>query len=369
MPIVGVGIQRLPKVLSALAIAALATASSLYLFAFSGQERFEPLQIAGNFADSLVKPGRPLDSQTEVIEEPAEPAPEAIEEKVNLDQAVYIQDFLQDTGMGAVEAEQWANAFRSAAYTGLMHGGHRLLLYKDPESGKVRGLQYEIDDKNVIAEEAVGNGVVLATQQPLRYITRPVSVSFGIQGGIERDALQHHIPRSVVDRLKEALNPRITADSLKPGMAVKLIYEEQVSPDGAHQQIGDLQAVQINNGTQTYSAFYFRDEHGLPHFYDEQGKPIDSPFLRYPVNFSYISSGFSTSRYHPILHRYRPHTGVDLAAKYGTPVKAVADGRVDFSDWDGELGRCIRLAHEQNLLSLYGHLSKISPAVTPASGV
>jgi len=251
-----------------------------------------------------------------------------------------------------------------------MQNGHQLSLFKDPETGKIRGLQYDIDDKTAVAEEALGNGVVLATQEPLRYVSHPIAMQFVVESSLDSDAAKHNIPKPVLERLKEALKYRLHIDQLKAGTAFKLIYEEHVSRDGSHRQIGDLDAVQVKtDDNNTVSAFYFRDEYGMAHFYDEAGNPTTPQFLRFPVKFQYISSGFSASRYHPILHRYRPHIGVDFAAQYGTPVKAVADGRVGFSDWDGELGRCVRLQHQQELMSLYGHLSKISPEVKPGAVV
>jgi murein DD-endopeptidase MepM/ murein hydrolase activator NlpD len=81
------------------------------------------------------------------------------------------------------------------------------------------------------------------------------------------------------------------------------------------------------------------------------------------LNFKFISSGFSLSRYHPILHRYRAHEGIDLVARYGTPVKAVADGQIEQAGWCGELGHCVRIRHDGGIVSVYGHLSRISDGI------
>jgi murein DD-endopeptidase MepM/ murein hydrolase activator NlpD len=133
--------------------------------------------------------------------------------------------------------------------------------------------------------------------------------------------------------------------------------------------VGDVQAAELQTRTKTLYAFAFGDSHGRTHLYDEQGRPLGQRFLRYPVPFQYVSSGFSRARYHPILHYYRQHVGVDLVARYGTPVKAVADGKVEFASWGGELGRCIKLEHDHGLISIYGHLSRISRAVTDGAYV
>jgi murein DD-endopeptidase MepM/ murein hydrolase activator NlpD len=151
------------------------------------------------------------------------------------------------------------------------------------------------------------------------------------------------------------------------GTAVKLIYDEHVSRDGVHRVPGDIEAAEIRRGTQATKAYAFRDEHGRAHLYDEEGRALGPQFLRFPLNFQYISSPFTLHRYHPILHQYRPHLGVDLAAQYGTPVKAIADGRVESSGWCGELGNCIRLAHDNSTVSIYGHLSKIDSFARPGA--
>jgi murein DD-endopeptidase MepM/ murein hydrolase activator NlpD len=158
-------------------------------------------------------------------------------------------------------------------------------------------------------------------------------------------------------------------DNLPRGSNVKLIYQEKVSRDGITRQVTGLEAAQIRLGGETLSAFAFRDENGQPHLYDAGGEALGPESLRFPLNYQYISSGFSERRYHPILHKYRPHEGVDLAAQYGTPVKAVADGRVERAGWCGGLGRCVRIVHESGIVSIYGHLSRISPTLDPGSTV
>ncbi|MGH7905828.1 MAG: M23 family metallopeptidase, partial [Candidatus Binataceae bacterium] len=105
------------------------------------------------------------------------------------------------------------------------------------------------------------------------------------------------------------------------------------------------------------------------HLYDAHGDVLGARTLRFPVHFKFISSGFSFHRYHPLLHIYRPHLGVDLATDYGAPVKSVGDGRVTEAGWCGELGRCVRIEHRGDITSVYGHLSKISPGIHPGASV
>lgn len=100
---------------------------------------------------------------------------------------------------------------------------------------------------------------------------------------------------------------------------------------------------------------------------DEQqhslAKKNGQQFFRYPLRFTRISSEFSHARFHPILKRTRPHLGVDFAAPRGTPVRAVADGVVQYAGWRGGLGRFVRLDHPGPYGSGYGHLYRIAKGV------
>jgi murein DD-endopeptidase MepM/ murein hydrolase activator NlpD len=188
-------------------------------------------------------------------------------------------------------------------------------------------------------------------------------MSFEVKEDFKRAAARQGVPSPIVDSLLDAFTDRSGVAQLKPGSGVKVIYQEKISRDGTYHLVGDVEAAQVHFGSRTLSAYAFRDEHGSAHLYDEHGRALGPQSLRFPLNFQYISSGFTFHRYHPLLHTYRPHVGVDLVAEYGTPVRAVADGKVAQAGWAGELGNAIRIEHQHGMTSIYGHLSKISPDV------
>ena len=92
-------------------------------------------------------------------------------------------------------------------------------------------------------------------------------------------------------------------------------------------------------------------------------------FLKSPLRYSRISSGFSKRRLHPILKIYRPHPGIDYAAPTGTPVQTVGDGRVIFRGWKKGYGRLIAIRHNSRYTTSYGHLYRYASKLKVGSNV
>ena len=114
---------------------------------------------------------------------------------------------------------------------------------------------------------------------------------------------------------------------------------------------------------------YYRPGKGPADYFTEKGESLRKAFLRSPLKFTRISSGYSKSRLHPILGERRPHLGVDYAAPVGTPVWAIADGTVATAGWNGGYGKQVVLKHVKGYQSLYGHLSRIAPGLQKGKAV
>jgi murein DD-endopeptidase MepM/ murein hydrolase activator NlpD len=87
---------------------------------------------------------------------------------------------------------------------------------------------------------------------------------------------------------------------------------------------------------------------------------MQKAFLRAPLEFRRVSSGFSRGRYHPILNRIRAHQGTDYAAAQGTPVYAAGSGRVQFRGQKGGYGNMVEIEHGGGIVTAYGHLSRFA---------
>jgi murein DD-endopeptidase MepM/ murein hydrolase activator NlpD len=130
-----------------------------------------------------------------------------------------------------------------------------------------------------------------------------------------------------------------------------------------------LLALEIEGRREWHDSYYFDDARGASGFYDRTGRPIQRAIRHYPVEFSTITSRFRENRPHPVLNVTRPHYGVDFAAPAGTPVRAVARGKVAAAGWQGGAGRFVKLRHGASLASGYAHLARIAPGLKPGQRV
>jgi murein DD-endopeptidase MepM/ murein hydrolase activator NlpD len=120
---------------------------------------------------------------------------------------------------------------------------------------------------------------------------------------------------------------------------------------------GRVLAAEFVNQGRAYQAFYFNDGQGHGGYYTADGKNVRKAFLRSPLEFSRVTSGFSISRFHPLLKEWRAHKGIDYAAPIGTKVKATANGTVVFAGSQGGYGNMVVLRHQGVYSTVYGHLS------------
>jgi len=146
---------------------------------------------------------------------------------------------------------------------------------------------------------------------------------------------------------------------IRPGDRFTVLLERLESSEG-ERRFGRILAARVDVARTPQYAFYFEDSGGgdpVTGFYDERGRSLRRAFLRAPLQFRRVTSRFG-SRYHPVLHLWRAHEGVDFSAAYGTPVRATADGIVArVGREDGGYGNVIDVRHLNGIRTRYGHLS------------
>ncbi|MGM0568892.1 MAG: peptidoglycan DD-metalloendopeptidase family protein, partial [Elusimicrobiota bacterium] len=115
-------------------------------------------------------------------------------------------------------------------------------------------------------------------------------------------------------------------------------------------------------GRRNFSAVRFEDGDRID-FYDFSGSSLRKQFLRAPLNYKRISSGFSYARKHPITREVRPHFAIDYAAPTGTPISSIGSGRVTYVGWRGGWGKTVRVRHNSVYTTQYAHLSRYASGI------
>ena len=234
--------------------------------------------------------------------------------------------------------------FRLFARTG---GLRRLTLQLDADrilhvDGRKGALKARVDSVSVHTDTAVFSGTV-------RYSLYQALLNG--HGDIPRRERQR-IADQIADQIFET---RIDfSNDLNPGDSYQILYERTVRPDNTARR-SRLLAVRFLISGRLYDAYLFRHD-GQDGWYDGRGQSMKRGFLRAPLEFRRISSGFSLGRFHPILHIMRAHVGIDYAAAPGTPVRAVADGVIRRAGRAGGYGNVVEIAHGRGYSTRYGHL-------------
>jgi murein DD-endopeptidase MepM/ murein hydrolase activator NlpD len=146
-----------------------------------------------------------------------------------------------------------------------------------------------------------------------------------------------------------------------PGDTIRLLLEKFVY-NGEFIRYGRILAAEYKGDIGTYRAFWYETDDGTVDYFDENGGSLRKAFLKSPLKFTNISSGFG-KRVHPILGFSKMHLGVDLAAPRGTPIWAPGDGRVKIAGRRGVSGKLIILRHAQGYETIFAHLHTIAPGI------
>ena len=144
---------------------------------------------------------------------------------------------------------------------------------------------------------------------------------------------------------------------LQKGDRFRVLYEEKIC-DGEVIAVDTVRyAVFTHNGSD-YPALMYNQKDGGNIYWNEKGESMRKAFLKAPLKYSRISSGFSHARRHPVTRKVQPHYGVDYAAPTGTPVMTIGDGTVTSVKYEGAGGNTVRIKHNSVYSTAYLHLSK-----------
>ncbi len=214
-----------------------------------------------------------------------------------------------------------------------------------------------------------GPTVFALVRQGERYVPSRIPVPFHIETGAKTLTVTSSLWQAALDaglRPSQIMNVAAIFEydvdfnsELLPGATIQLAADTLTDDAGAS-RVGDIRGAKLTNGSKTYVQIRYRLADGTLGWFKPDGTGAHKTFLRSPLPFMNVTSGFSaTGRYHPILKIRRPHLGVDFGAPMGTPVRAVADGVVSQAGPAGGHGNHVALQHAGPYATGYSHLSAI----------
>ena len=155
---------------------------------------------------------------------------------------------------------------------------------------------------------------------------------------------------------------------LQKGDRFKVVYDEKSVEDEVI-AVDTIRTAQFIRGTDTLSCYMFNQGDGGNIYWNGKGESMRKAFLKAPLHFSRISSGFSYARKHPITRKVQPHTGVDYAAPAGTPVVSIGDGTVVAVGYKGAGGNTVKIRHNSVYTTAYMHLKGYAKGVKTGARV
>jgi murein DD-endopeptidase MepM/ murein hydrolase activator NlpD len=174
------------------------------------------------------------------------------------------------------------------------------------------------------------------------------------------------IPDGVVGQIVEIFSSDIDFHhSLYKGDRFNVVYEA-LEADGETMRTGRILSAEFVNKGKLHQAMWFEEPGRKGGYYTLDGKSLETSYLASPMEFSRVTSGFAM-RFHPVLHRWKAHLGVDYGAVTGTPVRTVGDGVVEFAGEQNGFGNVVVVKHSNTDQTFYAHLSRID--VRPGQGV
>ena len=226
------------------------------------------------------------------------------------------------------------------------------------QRGEVRQALVPLNEELQIHIYREGEGNYTISIDPIRYQTKKMALALTISKIFSTDIVDHtgNFPLAVA--LEQLFRKDVAFEKLKKGDKVVAFYTQKVRM-GKFYGTQKVDFAMLETGKKRYYRALADDGK----YYDEKGRSLERSSFIVPCKYRRISSPFTLKRWHPILHKYRAHHGIDYAGKIGTPIHAAYDGKVIFMGRKGGYGNTIVIRHKGGYKTLYAHLSRFNNRV------
>lgn len=307
------------------------------------------------------------------------PSPQPVDPSEKREQVVYrvrpgetLSDVLRRHNVSQAERQLWARTMTRNVGSEKLPAGKEAHLFFGKSfirgrgqavSGPLKALEIDQNDSTILTLEKGIRGILVQRREK-PYDVELKTVSASVENSLFEDGRKAGVHPALLSQLVDLFTWDIDLEKeIRRGDSFKILYEQR-SRKGQEAKTGlRILAAELTNAGQKFTAIYFEKQHGEGNYYNAEGRSLARSFLRFPLEFSAITSHFTESRFHPILRTNLPHTGVDFAAQRGTPVRAVGDGTVTEAGWNGGYGKAIDIKHDSTYMSRYAHLDSFAQGI------
>ena len=236
------------------------------------------------------------------------------------------------------------------------------------EDGFPAKLTYEPNaSTSVVVENMSGDWV--AREEEIEYDIDVVKARGTISSSLYAAGLEAGMSEGAIITLADTFAWSVDfATQVREGDTFEVAYEKR-SRDGADAGTGRVLTAGFTNDGTRHEAYLFEMD-GKDGYYDEAGASLVRQFLKAPLSYSRITSGYTNARFHPVLKSSTPHRAIDYAAPLGTPVMATADGVISSYGWNsGGYGNLASIRHNSTFSTNYAHLSRFAKGLKRGSAV
>lgn len=318
----------------------------------------------------------PTQARTALLKQPGPPPVDPGEKREVVTYRVRRGDKLPDVlnriSMARAEKQHWIRAIKRDVGTRALPAGKAVQFYftrpsvrgrVQTRSGQLKALEVDYNDSSTLTWEKGIRGI-LFQQREKPYDVELKTASAVVDESLFEDGRKAGIQSALLSQLVDIFTWDVDLEKeIRKGDSFKILYEQRTRKGQESHPSLRIVAAELINAGQKFTAIYFEKQKGQGNYYNSEGRSLARAFLRFPLEFTSISSQFAHSRFHPLLKVNLPHTGVDFAAERGTPVRAVGDGVVTLAGWNGNYGKAIDIQHGSTYTSRYAHLNGFAEGV------
>ena len=229
-----------------------------------------------------------------------------------------------------------------------------------PDDAVLEYLVYERDAMSDLVVRCRPPFSAWVSEKPVEVTRKYAEVT--IRRSLWEDMLDAGVSPLLILNLSDIYAWTVDFFALQKEDSFKVLYDEKTC-DGKVIAVDTVRYAVFSHRGEEFPTIMFNQGDGGNIYWNDRGESMRKAFLKAPLQYSRISSGFSYARRHPITRRVQPHTGVDYAAPAGTPVMSIGDGKVTSAKNEGAGGNTIRIRHNSVYSTAYLHLSRFAPGI------